>query len=90
MDVYDVTIAFFFQAEDGIRNKKRSRELEDVYERQWIDRTESWKTAIPGVSPNAYGLGATVRHGFIVLTQSVVLVWSWSVVDGRRVVDLIK
>ena len=36
MDVLDVFVCFFFQAEDGIRDLVRSRGLGDVYKRQGV------------------------------------------------------
>ena len=47
VSVLVVYLAFFFQAEDGIRDLVRSRGLGDVYKRQ------GWKAPIPKLSPAA-------------------------------------
>ena len=43
---YEVSISFFFQAEDGIRDLVRSRGLGDVYKRQTQSSDKGWHISI--------------------------------------------
>ena len=42
-----VSVIFFFQAEDGIRDLVRSRGLGDVYKRQWLNPAHRSGQSLP-------------------------------------------
>ena len=53
-----MTVCFFFQAEDGIRDLVRSRGLGDVYKRQLVDDAVVYSYA------GGTTIGHEITHGF--------------------------